>query len=97
MDSKWIYKVKEGVNKADLVRFKARLIAKGFTQREGIDYNEIFSPVIKYTTICVMLALAAHNDWEIEQMDMKTAFLHGDLEETIYMKQPEGFCHNPGS
>ncbi|KAL5579868.1 hypothetical protein UlMin_012310 [Ulmus minor] len=51
----------------------------------------IFSPVIKYTTIRVMLVLAAHNDWKIEQMDVKTAFLHGDLEETIYMKQPEGF------
>ena len=66
-------------------------MTKGFTQKEGIDYNEIFSPVIKYTTIHVMLALAAHNDLEIEQMDVKTAFLHGDLEETIYMKQPEGF------
>ncbi|KAL5577269.1 hypothetical protein UlMin_018968 [Ulmus minor] len=91
VDSKWIYKVKEGVNKADPVRFKARLVAKGFTQREWIDYNEMFSPVIKYITIRVMLVLAAHNDWEIEQMDVKTAFLHGDLEETIYMKQPEGF------
>ena len=55
------------------------MVAKGFTQREGINYNEIFSPMIKYTTIHVMLALAAHNDWEIEQMDVKTAFLHGDL------------------
>ena len=88
VDSKWIYKVKEGVNKTDPVRFKARLVAKSFTQREGIDYNEIFSPVIKYTTIRVMLVLAAHNDWEIEQMDVKTAFLHGDLDETIYIKQP---------
>ena len=69
------------------MRFKARLVAKGFTQREGINYNEIFSPVIKYTTIRVMLVLVAHNDWEIEQMDVKTTFLHGDLEETIYMKE----------
>lgn len=62
MDSKWIYKVKERVSKENPVRFKARFLAKSFTQKEGIYYNEIFSPVIKYKNICVMLALAAHND-----------------------------------
>ena len=88
---KWIFKVKEDLSNSEPVRFKARLVAKGFTQVEGIDYNEIFSPVVKYTTIRTVLALVAQFNWELEQMDVKTAFLHGKLEETIYMMQPEGF------
>ena len=67
------------------------MVAKGFTQREGIDFNEIFSPVVKHASIRAMMAKAATEDLEIEQMDVKTAFLHGVLEETIYMKMPEGF------
>ncbi|KAL2454952.1 Retrovirus-related Pol polyprotein from transposon TNT 1-94 [Abeliophyllum distichum] len=90
VDCKWIFKVKEGVSDKEPLRFKARLVAKGFSQKHGIDYNEIFSPVVKYTTIRVLLALVAQHDWEIEQMDVKTAFLHGDLDETIHMMQPEG-------
>ncbi|KAL2248429.1 UNVERIFIED_CONTAM: Retrovirus-related Pol polyprotein from transposon TNT 1-94 [Sesamum indicum] len=62
-----------------------------FTQKEGIDYNEIFSPVVKYTTVRIILALTAHYNWELKQMDVKTAFLHGDLDENIYMCQPAGF------
>ena len=88
---KWIYKVKEGTNDSEPIRFKARLVAKGFTQKEGVDYNEIFSSVVKYTTIRVMLALVAYFDWELEQLDVKTAFLHGDLDEKIFMFQPKGF------
>ena len=72
-------------------RYKARLVAKGYSQVEGIDYGEIFSPVAKLTSIRFLLSLAASYDLEIEQMDVKTAFLHGDLEEEIYMSQPEHY------
>ena len=72
-------------------RFKARLVAKGFTQVQGIDYEETFSPVSRYESIQYILAHAALLDWEIEAMDVKTAFLYGELKEEIYMEQPEGF------
>ncbi|KAK8926133.1 hypothetical protein KSP39_PZI018401 [Platanthera zijinensis] len=88
--SKWVFKQKV---KADgtVEKYKARLVAKGFSQVEGVDYDEIFSPVAKLTSIRMVLSIAAVHDLEIEQMDVKTAFLHGDLEEEIYMRQPEGF------
>ncbi|KAH9684519.1 Integrase catalytic domain-containing protein [Citrus sinensis] len=72
-------------------RYKARLVAKGFAQKEGIDYNEVFSPVVKHTSIRILLALVAEYELELVQLDVKTAFLHGDLEEEIYMIQPCGF------
>ena len=87
---KWVYTKKEGVLGTE-VRFKARLVAKGFAQREGVDYNEVFSPVVKHTSIRVLLALVAQFDLELEQLDVMTAFLHGDLEEEIYMSQLEGY------
>ena len=71
--------------------YKARLVAKGYTQVQGIDYEETFSPVARYESIQYLLAHAALQDWEIEAMDVKLAYLHGVLEEEIYMKQPEGF------
>ncbi|KAH9669389.1 Integrase catalytic domain-containing protein [Citrus sinensis] len=72
-------------------RYKARLVAKGFAQKEGIDYNEVFSPVVKHTSIRILLALVAEYELELAQLDIKTAFLHRDLEEEIYMIQPCGF------
>ncbi|KAH9745767.1 CCHC-type domain-containing protein [Citrus sinensis] len=88
---KWIYKIKEGTVDGEPPRYKARLVAKGFTQKHGVDFNEVFSPVVKYSSIRILLAIAAFNDLELDQIDVKTAFLHGNLEEEILMDQPEGF------
>ena len=88
---KWVFTKKEGFPNKEDVRYKARLVAKGYAQKEGIDYNEVFSPVVKHSSIRILLALVAQLDLELVQMDVKTAFLHGDLEEEIYMTQPDGF------
>lgn len=82
---KWIFKLKEGISDSELARYKARLVAKGFTQREGIDFNEVFSLVVKHTSIRVLLSVVAYYDLELDQMDIKTAFLHGNLNEEIPM------------
>ena len=87
--NKWVFKLKKDGEK--LVKYKARLVVKGFNQKQGIDFDEIFSPVVKMSSIRVILGLTASLDLVLEQMDVKTAFLHGDLEEEIYMVQPEGF------
>ena len=71
--------------------FKERLVAKGYTQKEGIDYDETFSPVAMLKSIRILLSIVAALDYEIWQMDVKTAFLNGHLDETIYMDQLEGF------
>uniref|UniRef100_A0A2N9G1G5 CCHC-type domain-containing protein n=1 Tax=Fagus sylvatica TaxID=28930 RepID=A0A2N9G1G5_FAGSY len=88
---KWVFKKKEAVSEKEGERFKARLVAKGYSQRHGIDYDEVFSPVVRHTSIRAVLALVADQDLELEQLDVKTAFLHGNLEEEIFMVQPEGF------
>jgi hypothetical protein len=88
---KWIFKRKEGSAPSEATRFKARLVVKGFSQIPGIDYNDVFSPVVKHSSIRALLGIVVMHDLELEQLDVKTAFLHGDLEEEIYMDQPEGF------
>lgn len=88
---KWLYKYKEGIPGVEDPRYKARLVAKGFTQIEGVDYNEIFAPVVKHVSIRIMLSIVVNYDFELEQLDVKTAFLNGTLDETIYMEQPEEF------
>ncbi|KAK2420702.1 putative mitochondrial protein [Trifolium repens] len=92
---KWVFKTKKD-SLGNIERYKARLVSKGFTQKDGIDYTETFSPVSKKDSLCVILALVAHFDLELHQMDVKTTFLNGDLEEVVYMKQPEGFSSNDG-
>ncbi|KAE8695859.1 U-box domain-containing protein 31 [Hibiscus syriacus] len=89
LHNKWIYRIKEEHDGSK--RYKARLVVKGFQQKEGIDYNEIFSPVVKLSTIKLVLKIVAAENLHLEQLDVKTAFLHGDLEEEIYMRQLEGF------
>ncbi|GJR62684.1 retrotransposon protein, putative, ty1-copia subclass [Tanacetum coccineum] len=90
--SKWLFKKKIDMNGAVYV-FKARLVAKGFTQTYGVDYEETFSPVADIRAIRILIAIAAYYDYEIWQMDVKTAFLNGHLSEEVYMEQPEGFVN----
>jgi Reverse transcriptase (RNA-dependent DNA polymerase) len=92
--TKWVFKTKRGPN-GDIIRYKGRVVAKGYAQVPGLDYDETFAPVVKFTTIRTLLALAAHHDLEIHQLDIKTAFLHGELKEEIYAQCPQGFEHRP--
>jgi hypothetical protein len=87
---KWVYKIKRDF-KGNIDRFKARLVAKDFTQRGGIDYNETFSPVSSKDSFRIIMTLVAHYNLELHQMVVKTVFLNGDLYENVYMAQPKGF------
>jgi len=89
--NKWVFKKKTNVE-GKVEKYKARLVAKGYSQVPRIDFGDIFSPVAKVTSIILLLSIATAFDFEVEQMDVKTTFLHGNLEEEIYMKQPEGFA-----
>jgi histone deacetylase 1/2 len=90
IDSKWVWKKKYYAH-GSLDKYKARLVAKGFKQRYGIDYEDIFSSVVKPATIRVVLSLAVSQGWSLRQLDVSNAFLHGHLEEVVYMKQSPGY------
>ena len=87
---KWVYKVKRDEH-GNIVRHKARLVAKGYVQRVGVDYDEVFAPVARMESVCLMLAVAAHQGWEVHHMDVKSAFLNGELKEEVYVVQPPGY------
>ena len=88
--SKWIYKIKHTAD-GNIEKYKARFVARCFSQKEGIDYEETFVPVARYTSIKTVLALAAMMNWKVHQMDVKTTFLNGVVEEEMYIEQPLGF------
>jgi len=89
VESKWVYRIKHNAN-GEIARYKARLVAKGYTQVSGLDFNETYAPVTRLETIRLLFGLAVEKDWEIRQIDVKTAYLNGDLDEEIYMEPPDG-------
>lgn len=87
---KWVYKVERDAQ-GSIIKYKARLVAKGYVQEQGIDFEEVFAPVARIETVRFILAIAAKRGWIVHHLDVKTAFLNGDLKEEVYVKQPEGF------
>ncbi|KAL0294952.1 UNVERIFIED_CONTAM: Retrovirus-related Pol polyprotein from transposon RE2 [Sesamum angustifolium] len=92
---KWVYKIKTQVD-GSIDRYEARFIAKGFTQEYGIAYDETFAPVARLTSVRNLIAIAATKQWKLFQMDIKNAFLNGDLSEEVYMQPPPGYNYPPG-
>ena len=95
--ARWTYKIKPGYKDTDETIYKAQFLAKGFSQQPGVDYNEheTYAPVLKHDSLRVLFSIASVLDLELYQFDVKTAFLHGDLDEELYVEQPEGFVQ-PG-
>lgn len=90
ISTKWVFRIKHNAD-GTIAKFKARLVAKGFQQREGHDYTETFAPVMKWNTLRSVISLAGHQGWTIVHLDVKTAFLNGDIQEDIYVKPPPGY------
>ena len=91
IDMKWVYKVKRD-ELGTIVKHKARLVARGFVQHEGIDFEEVFALVGRMESVRLLLALAAAKDWRVHHLDVKSAFLNGELVETVFIRQPLGFA-----
>ena len=94
IDSKWVFKIKRELDRA-IVCYKARFVAKGYTQMPGIDYDNTYSPTISHSALRIMYTIALNEDMEIHQMDVKTAFLNGEVDKELYVEQAEGFDHDP--
>jgi len=92
VDCKWIFTVNYNAD-GTIERYKDRLVARGFTQSYGVDYEETFAPVAKLNTVRVLMSLAVNLDWPLYQLDIKNAFLNGELAEEVYMKMPPGIPH----
>ena len=88
--SRWLYKIKYDVD-GSIEKYKARFVARGFSQVKGVDYDETFAPIAWYTSIQSIISIAAKMGWQIHQMDVKTAFLNGIIHEEVYIEQPQGF------
>jgi hypothetical protein len=90
VSSKWLFKIKHAAD-GSIEKYKARFVTCGFSQKEGIDYEETFAPVARYTSIRTIIALAAKMKWKLHQMDVKTTFVNGVIEEEVYIEKPQGF------
>ena len=87
---KWVFKLKKN-SYGEIIKYKARLVAKGYTQQQGVDFDEVFAPVARLDTVRVILAVAANRGWQVDHLDVKLAFLNGELREEVYVAQPEGY------
>jgi hypothetical protein len=89
---KWVFKLKCDED-GEVIKHKARLVAKGYVQRQGVNFEEVFAPVARMESVRVILCLASHFNWTMHHMDVKSAFLNGDLAEEVYVSQPHGFIN----
>jgi len=93
---KWVFKLKQN-EEGEVVKHKSRLVVKSYDQKHGVDFEEVFVLVARLESVFLLLEIAAHCSWEVHDMDVKSAFLNGELKETVYVRQPPGFMDNDNS